>query len=59
MSRSMTIRESGVAPDPSTLVWGRGGLWVAGGGMRMFELVFWSMVAGVLLLGLFAPIGGY
>ena len=27
--------------------------------MRVFELIFWSLVAGALLFGLFGPLGGY
>jgi len=27
--------------------------------MRVFELIFWSLVVGALLFGLFAPMGGY
>lgn len=32
---------------------------MVGGGMRVFELIFWSLVVGALLFGLFAPMGGY
>lgn len=32
---------------------------MVGGSMRVFELIFWALVAGALLFGLFAPLGGY